>query len=74
MARLRKGYGWLTEQHRLWLNSDPAAVSDEAFINALEGWISMERVLRCSGYGGCIWGQKNLCVQDAPVTCDACQP
>lgn len=72
LVRLRKGYGWLTEQHRLWLKDDPMAVSDEVFSAALIGWDGMERIFRCSGYEGCIWGTNNLCVADAPIVCDAC--
>ena len=71
-GRLRAGAKWLKEQHTLWVNDDPAAATDAEFSKALAGWDAMERVFRCSGYDGCIFAPDAACLQDAPVSCDAC--
>ena len=72
LRRLRVGQRWLTEQHRAYLAEDPAAASDEKFSIALAAWDQLERVFRCSGYQGCIWGEGQRCPKDAPVICDQC--
>ena len=72
LARLRNGQGWLTEQHQLYLADDPAAASDERFCIALATWEQLERVFRCTGYQGCIWGPDVRCPDDAPVNCNGC--
>ena len=72
MGRLRKGHRWLTEQHRLWLFGDTMASDDERFSQALAQWDALERVMRCFGYQGCVWGALKRCPVDAPVICDGC--
>lgn len=72
LSRLRAGQRWLTNQHRLWLGDDSAAASDEEFSRALAAWDALERVFRCTGYTGCIWGADKHCSEDGPVVCDGC--
>ena len=72
MMRLRRGAGWLLEQHRFWQKDDPQAVTDDEFAKVLEAWDQVEAVFRCSGYTGCIWGEAR-CSPDAPVVCEACK-
>jgi hypothetical protein len=52
ILRLRRGQRWLTKNHRAWLVGKP--VDDFDFGHALDAWVSMERVMRCSRYDGCI--------------------
>jgi hypothetical protein len=72
LARLKAGQKWLAVEHRLWITDDPQAASDAKFSAALAGWDSLERVFRCSGYAGCIWGPGGSCPEDSPVLCDGC--
>ena len=73
IQRLVGGSRWLTEQHTLWLNDDPAAVGDERFYHALDGWERLEDQLRdIQGFQGCVFGPGEHCPQEAVVNCAAC--
>lgn len=70
--RLLHGQALLAKQHQLWLAGDPKAVKNEVFSDALARWDALERVFRCTGYTGCIWGLDRSCPEDAVAVCDAC--
>ena len=45
-ARLQAGSGWLTEQHRLWLDGDANDWDDVTISKALAGWNDLDRTSR----------------------------
>ncbi len=69
IARLTRGQEWLTNQHQLWLKG--GGMDDYQFSRGLVGWDGLERLIRCSGYLGCVSGQAR-CPAGSPVICDAC--
>lgn len=71
-TRLQLGQQWLSREHQRWLAGDPKVVTDARFSRALGGWDSLERVFRCTGYTGCIWGPDKACPEDAVGICDGC--
>ena len=73
IERLRNGSQWLAQEHSLWLSEDPIASADDKFSHALASWTELERVFRCTGYGGCIFGPDQRCPVDAPAKCDGCR-
>jgi hypothetical protein len=72
LVSLRAGQQWLTKQNEFWLAENPKSASDTRFSVALSEWDSLERVFRCSGYEGCIWGVGSSCPKESPVICDGC--
>ena len=73
VRRLTTGNAWLTSQHELWLNNDPAAADDSAFYRALDAWEKLERQVRNHDrFNGCIFGSGKHCPQDAVVSCSVC--
>ena len=72
LRRLRVGQRWLAEEHHRYLAEDSRAATDERFSTALAAWDALERVFRCSGYKGCIWGEGQRCPPVALVVCDGC--
>ena len=72
IAKLRKGHGWLTQQHEYWLNGYTVAVDDETFSSQMAAWDEHERILRRTGFEGCIWRPMGRCPTNAPVKCLGC--
>ena len=72
LVYLRAGQVWLAKQHQIWLAGDLKKASAERFHGALAEWDALERVFRCAGYTGCIWGIDKQCPRDSPVMCDGC--
>ncbi len=68
--RLRRWQAALTNQHNLWLASDPTAITDEKFAGGLAKFDQLERVYRCAVPEGCI--NEDGCPEASPVMCDAC--
>ena len=72
LLRLRQGQTLLTRQHARWLADDAKAAKAEVFSDALARWDALERVFRCTGYTGCIWGPGKSCPEESVIRCDGC--
>ena len=74
IGKLRNGHGWLSKQHEYWLTRSTVAVDDEIFSSQLAAWGEHERILRGTGFIGCIWQPVGRCPTNAPVKCMGCVP
>ena len=72
IQKLRQGQEWLTQQHDYWLQEYTVAVDDETYSAQLAAWDEHERILRITGFKGCIWQPIGRCDTKAPVKCWGC--